>query len=53
MTRLLIRLFVKNSGDTENPAVRKSYGTLSGGVGIFRIGDCKEPIIKTSPREDL
>ena len=35
MTRLLIRLFVKNSGDTENPAVRKSYGTLSGGVGIF------------------
>ena len=31
MTRLLIRLFVKNSGDTENPAVRKSYGTLSGG----------------------
>lgn len=35
MTRLLIRLFVKNSGDTENPAVRKSYGTLSGSVGIF------------------
>lgn len=35
MTRLLIRLFVKNSEDTENPAVRKSYGTLSGGVGIF------------------
>ena len=35
MTKLLIRLFVKNSGDTENPAVRKSYGTLSGGVGIF------------------
>ena len=34
MTKLLIRLFVKNSGDTENPAVRKSYGTLSGGVGI-------------------
>ena len=35
MTKLLIRLFVKNSEDTENPAVRKSYGTLSGGVGIF------------------
>ena len=29
MTRLLIRLFVKNSEDTANPAVRKSYGTLT------------------------
>ena len=35
MTKLLIRLFVKNSEDVLNPAVRRSYGSLSGGVGIF------------------
>ena len=35
MTRLLIKLFVKNGDDVLNPAVRRKYGTLSGGVGIF------------------
>ena len=35
MTNLLVKLFVKNSDDIFNPNVRKSYGTLSGGVGIF------------------
>ncbi len=35
MTRLLIRLFVKNSDDTENPAVRKSYGTFQRRRGNF------------------
>lgn len=34
MTTLLVKLFVKNSEDILNPQVRKSYGTLSGGVGI-------------------
>ena len=34
MTQMLLRLFVKNYTDTENPAVRKAYGTLSGWVGI-------------------
>ncbi|MEE1330532.1 MAG: cation-efflux pump, partial [Acutalibacteraceae bacterium] len=35
MTGLLIKLFVKNSDDVLNPAVRRKYGSLSGGVGIF------------------
>lgn len=35
MTRLLIKLFVKNGDDVLNPTVRRKYGTLSGGVGIF------------------
>lgn len=34
MTRLLIRLFVRNSGDTEDPKVREAYGIFSGVVGI-------------------
>lgn len=34
MTQVLLRLFVKNYADTENPAVRKAYGALSGWVGI-------------------
>ena len=34
MTKLLIRLFVKNRDDLKNPAVRAAYGTLSGIVGI-------------------
>lgn len=34
MTKLLVKMFVKNSEDILNPTVRKSYGTLSGGVGI-------------------
>ena len=37
MTNLLVKLFVKNSNVIFNPDVRKSYGTLSGGVGIFCI----------------
>ncbi len=35
MIGLLIRWFVPNAEDTNHPAVRKSYGTLSGCVGIF------------------
>ena len=35
MTELLIKLFVKNSGDVMNPEVRRRYGSLSGAVGIF------------------
>ena len=35
MTKLLTRLFVKNSDNTSDPAVRKSYGTLSSVVGII------------------
>lgn len=34
MTRFLVRLFVKNSENISDPAVRKGYGALSGGVGI-------------------
>lgn len=34
MTGLLLRLFVKNYRDTENPKVRGSYGKLAGMVGI-------------------
>lgn len=35
MTKLLIRLFVKNSEDMENPQVRGKYGTMAGIVGIL------------------
>lgn len=34
MTGLLVRLFVKNSGNTTDPEVRRSYGKLAGGVGL-------------------
>lgn len=34
MTKLLLRIFVKNHGDTDNPKVRSAIGTLSGIVGI-------------------
>lgn len=34
MTNLLLKLFIKNSGDTKNPKVREAYGKLSGTVGI-------------------
>ncbi len=34
MTDLLLKLFVKNSSDTENPKVRTAIGKLSGIVGI-------------------
>ncbi len=35
MTNFLIRKFVKNSGDVQNPAVRSAYGKISSIVGIF------------------
>lgn len=34
MSELLLRLFIKNYNDTRSPEVRKSYGILSGTVGI-------------------
>lgn len=34
MTKLLLKLFVKNYNDTKNPLVREKYGSLSGAVGI-------------------
>lgn len=34
MGKLLVKLFVKNSSDTSDPAVRRAYGTLAGVVGI-------------------
>ena len=34
MTKLLLRLFVKNSENTASPAVRGAVGKLSGIVGI-------------------
>jgi cation diffusion facilitator family transporter len=35
MTKLLIRLFVRNSERLDNPEVRRSYGRFAGIVGIF------------------
>ena len=35
MTQLLIRLFVKNYQQADDPAVRTNYGKLAGSVGIF------------------
>lgn len=35
MTNLLIKLFVKNKDDVENPKVRSSYASLSGITGII------------------
>lgn len=34
MTNFLIKMFIKNSSDTENPAVRSAYGKLAGKFGI-------------------
>ena len=34
MTQLLLRLFVKDYRNTEDPAVRTRYGKLAGIVGI-------------------
>lgn len=34
MSNFLIRLFIKNHNDTENPEIRDKYGKLSGAVGI-------------------
>lgn len=35
MTKLLTRLFIKNSDDTSNPVVREGYGKLAGMTGII------------------
>lgn len=35
MTSLLIKLFVRDSEQTEHPSVRARYGTFAGAVGIF------------------
>ena len=35
MTKLILRLFVKDSGNTDDPKIRATIGRLSGGVGIF------------------
>ena len=35
MGKLLIKLFVKDKDDTQNPEVRRQYGMLAGGFGIF------------------
>ena len=34
MTELLIRAFIKDREDVQNPAVRQRYGVLSGAAGI-------------------
>lgn len=34
MTELLVKCFVKNREETDNPAVREQYGVLGGAVGI-------------------
>lgn len=34
MTELLLKLFVKSSADSNDPAVRKKYGSVASGVGI-------------------
>lgn len=40
MTRLLLRLFVRNADQTGDPKVRSAYGVLSGAVGILCIFCC-------------
>ncbi len=35
MTKFLVKLFIKDSDDTDNPVVRYRYGTFSGIIGIF------------------
>ncbi len=35
MIRLLVKLFIRNPDDTENPAVREKYGVVCGVFGIF------------------
>lgn len=34
MTKFLIRFFIKNHNDVENPRVREAYGLLAGAMGI-------------------
>ncbi len=35
MTKLLLKIFIKDSENVSSPSVRKKYGALSGGIGIF------------------
>lgn len=35
MTKLLLKVFIKDYENISNPDVRKKYGALSGGIGIF------------------
>ena len=35
MTKLLIKLFVKDAENVKNVKVRENYGILAGSVGIF------------------
>ena len=35
MIKLLAKIFIKNSTDYKNPDVRKKYGILCGGFGVF------------------
>ena len=35
MTKLLVKLFVKDSDNCDNPKVRTAYGNLSGVCGII------------------
>lgn len=35
MIRFLVKLFIRNPDDTENPAVREKYGVICGVFGIF------------------
>ena len=35
MTDFLVKRFIKNSTDVNDPAVRTAYGNLAGAVGIF------------------
>ena len=37
MTELLLKIFIKNSNDTDNPVVRQKYGMLSGIVGVIAV----------------
>ena len=42
LTQLLLRLFVKDYRNTEDPAVRTRYGKLAGIVGIVRCAAVRE-----------
>ena len=44
MTNILLRLFIKNCEDTQNPAVRSSIGKLAGLTGI--VCNCLLTVLK-------
>lgn len=44
MTKILLRLFIKNCDDTQNPAVRSSIGKLAGLTGI--VCNCLLTVLK-------